>query len=342
METKNRTEISAIGKYGLIERLVSPFSPVNKNTVHGVGDDAAVIARSSKEYTLLSSDMLLEGIHFDLIYFPLKHLGYKAVVVGINDIYAMNGRPEQVTVCLGLSAKFGVEDVEQIYEGIRTACEEYGVDLVGGDTTASLTGLAISVTAVGVVEKKNVVYRSGAKVNDIICITGDLGAAYMGLKLLEREKRAFEGHSDPTPKFGGYKYLLERQLKPYARKDIAGAMREIGLVPTSMIDLSAGLASDLISICKSSGCGARIYLEKIPIAKQTYAFAEELNADPVVAAFNGGDDHELMFTLPVTMREQVMRLGGIDIIGHITAQNTGVMLVTPDGNDIAITAQGYR
>lgn len=342
MTAKKRTEIAEYGEFGLIDLLTDGIEPHNKSTVTGVGDDAAVIACSRGKYKLLSTDLLLEGINFDLVYFPLKHLGYKAVVIGCSDILAMNGTPEQITVSIGVSAKISVEDLRELYDGIRTACNELGIDLVGGDTSASVNGLVISVTAVGSVDAAKVVYRNGAKPNDLICITGDLGAAYMGLHLLEREKRAFEGHSAPQPEFKGHEYLLRRQLKPRARKDITEALAEAQIVPTSMIDLSDGLASDLLQICKRSRCGARIYLDRIPIARETYAMAEELHIDPVVAALNGGDDHELLFTVPLAMQESVARLGSIDIIGHITPDGTGAALVTPDGSDIPITAQGIR
>ncbi len=341
MDDKKRTEISQLGEFGLIDKLTADFKNGNAHTKLGVGDDAAVID-AGRGLLLLSTDLLLEGIDFDLTYFPLKHLGFKAVVVAISDILAMNGTPEQLTLSIGVSAKFGVEDLQQLYDGVRVACEEYGVDLVGGDTSASVTGLTLSMTAVGRVEKRRVAYRSGAKLNDLICITGDLGAAYMGLHLLEREKRAFEGHANPQPKFEGYEYLLRRQLKPVARLDIIEALRAADIVPTSMIDLSDGLASDLLQICKSSKCGARIYLNRLPISRETYALAEELHADPVVAALNGGADYELLFTVPLAMQEQVMALGGIDVIGHITAESTGAMLVTPDGSDIALTAPGFK
>lgn len=345
MDNKKRTEIAELGEFGLIERITSKFHTTGKKMILGVGDDAAVIdscGKNGDKYTLLSTDLMLEGVNFDLTYFPLKHLGYKAVVVGINDILAMNGTPEQITVSLGVSSKLCVEQLEELYEGIRHACDDYGLDLAGGDTSASINGLTISITALGSVDKNKVAYRSGAKENDLICITGDLGSAYMGLHLLEREKRVLEGHPDPKPKFEGYEYLLQRQLKPIARKSIIDSLKEAGIKPTSMIDLSDGLASDLLQVCKNSNCGARIYLDRIPIAKETYSLAEEMNSDPVVAALNGGDDHELLFTVPLGMQEAVIALGGIDIIGHITAENTGAMLVTPDGSEIAITAPAIR
>lgn len=344
MNDKKRTEISTLGEFGLINQLTREFKAVNSSTVYGVGDDAAVIgcAEDSAEYMLFSSDLLLEGVNFDLTYFPLRHLGYKSVVVGCSDILAMNGTAHQITVSLGISAKFSVEDLEEFYAGVRTACQEYAIDLVGGDTSSSLTGLTIAVSVVGRVGIDKISYRSGAKVNDLVCITGDLGAAYMGLHLLERERIAMQGHPDPKPQFDGYEYLLERQLRPHARKDIIESLAGASIVPTSMIDLSDGLASDLLHICKSSECGARIYLDRLPIAKQTYSMAEELGSDPVVAALNGGDDYELLFTVPLELQEQVFRLGGIDVIGHITAQSTGVALVAPDGKDVEITAPGHR
>ena len=336
-----RTEIAELGEFGLIERLTCQFPIRNASTVLGAGDDAAVID-AGERYLLLSSDMLLEGVNFDLVYFPLKHLGYKAVVVGINDIYAMNGTPEQLTVCIGVSAKFSVEDLEELYSGIRSACEDYRIDLVGGDTTASVNGLAISVSVTGSVDKDRIAYRSGARVNDIVCITGDLGAAYMGLHLLEREKRAFAGNDSPQPQFEGYEYLLRRQLKPTAASDTVASLRSAGIVPTSMIDLSDGLASDMLQICKNSGCGVRLYLERIPIARETHMMAEELHADPVVAALNGGDDNELLFTVPVTQQAKIANMGGIDIIGHITPASTGTRLVTPDGGELSLTAPGFK
>lgn len=337
---KKYTEIATLGEFGLIDRLTAGFVPVHKNTRFGIGDDAAVIGHGKKR-TLLSTDLLLEGIRFDLTYFPLKHLGYKAVVIAISDILAMNGMPEQLTVSLGISSKFGVEHLEELYEGIRAACTEYGVDLVGGDTTASLNGLVISVSALGTVEKSRIVYRSGAKPNDLICLSGDLGAAYMGLRLLEREKTVYAGNDNPQPRFEGWEYLLRRQLKPSARKDVIEALHTENLVPTAMIDLSDGLASDLLQLCKSSHCGARIYLDRIPIARDTISLAEEMKTDPVIAALNGGDDHELLFTVPLAMREQIVRIGGIDVIGHITAPDAGAVLVTPDGSDIPLQAPGF-
>lgn len=342
MEQKKRTEIVELGEFGLIDRLTHSFGKGNPSTVTGVGDDAAVIAPAEGDAVLCSTDTLYEGIDFDLTYFPLKHLGYKAVTNGISDILAMNGIPEQITVSLGVSSKLSVEALDELYEGIAFACHEQGVDLVGGDTKASMTGLVLGVTAIGAAKREKVVYRSGARKNDLICITGNLGAAYMGLRLLEREKRVLDQVQSPEPQFAGYEYLLEKYLKPRPRTDIIEALAEEKIVPTAMIDLSDGLASDLLQICKASKCGARIYLDRIPIARQTSALAEEMHIDPVVAALNGGQDYELLFTVPLSMREQVMRLGMVDVIGHITEEAVGAFLVTPDGSEIRLKAQGFE
>lgn len=341
METKQRTEIAELGEFGLIDRLTRPFEATNASTLTGVGDDAAVVAPATGDVVLCSADSLFEGVDFDLTYFPLKHLGYKAVTVGVSDILAMNGTPEQLIVSLGISSKLSVEALEELYEGLAFACKEHGVDLVGGDTRASMTGLVIGITTLGRAKRDEVVHRSGAQQNDLICITGNLGAAYMGLCLLERERRVLEQVATPEPQFAGHEYLLEKYLKPRPRIDIVASLAEEKILPTAMIDLSDGLASDLMQLCKSSKCGARIYLERIPIAKQTTTLAEELHVDPVVAALNGGQDYELLFTVPLEMRERVTRMGGIDIIGHITPENTGAFLVTPDGSDIALRAQGF-
>ena len=343
MAEKKRTEIASLGEFGLIDTLTRDFTPQRATTLLGPGDDAALIAAPDDErVTVLSTDMMLEGVDFDLTYFPMKHLGYKAVVRGISDILAMNALPEQVTVALGVSSKLPVEALQDLYEGVRFACSEYQVDLAGGDTTASMTGLAIAVTAVGSVMRDAVARRSGAQQNDLICITGNLGAAYMGLHLLERERRVLQGVEEPEPQFKGYEYLLEKYLKPRARRDIIESLAAEQIVPTSMIDLSDGLASDLLQICRASHCGARIYLERIPIARQTTAMAEELHADPVVAALHGGEDHELLFTVPLSLREKIADVGGIDVIGHITAPERGAYLVTPDGSEIKLKAQGFK
>lgn len=324
----------------MIDRLTGAFYARHPQTLKGAGDDAAVID-TGKALTLVSTDLLLEGIHFDLTYTPLAHLGYKTVVAGISDIYAMNGTPKQITVSIGISARFALEQVEELYKGIKIACDKYEVDLVGGDTTASLTGLTISITAVGEAVKEKIVYRSGAKEHDLICVTGDLGSAYLGVKLLDREKRVLDGVENPKPKFEGYEYLLQRQLKPEAQKLAVEEMDKNGIVPTAMIDLSDGLASDLLQICKASKTGARIYLERIPIAKETFALAEELNIDPVVAALNGGDDYELLFTVPLAKQNEIANIPGAEIIGHIVPESKGAALTTPDGQEIALSAPGF-
>lgn len=342
MSEKKRTEIAELGEFGLIDHLTKEFTVKNKSTLCGVGDDAAVVAAGRDAAVVVTTDTLLEGIDFDLTYFPLKHLGYKAVTVGVSDVLAMNAQPEQIMISLGVSSKLPVEALDDLYEGIKFACDEMDIDMVGGDTTASMTGLVINITTIGRAKRKAISYRSGAQFNDLICITGNLGAAYMGLHLLEREKRVLKGIDNPEPQFKGYEYLLQRYLKPRARKDIIDALAAEGIVPTSMIDISDGLASEVLQICKASKCGARIYLDRIPIAKQTSQFAEELHADPVVAALNGGNDYELMFTVPLAMQEKIMSLGLVDVVGHITRESTGAYLVTPDGSDIKLRAQGFK
>lgn len=342
MHDKKRTEIAELGEFGLIDCLTRSADADNESTLKGVGDDAAVIAAGRNDAIVVSTDALLEGVDFDLTYFPLKHLGYKAVTVGASDILAMNALPEQIMISLGVSSKMSVEALKDLYEGIEFACKELGIDLAGGDTRASMTGLTIGITTIGRARRKAISYRGGAQFNDLICITGNLGAAYMGLQLLEREKRVLADVENPEPQFAGHEYLLQRYLKPRARKDIIEALAEEKIVPTSMIDISDGLASEVLQICKASKCGARIYLDRIPIAKQTTALAEEMHADPVVAALNGGEDYELMFTVPLAMQEQVMRLGLVDVVGHITRESTGAYLVTPDGSDIKLRAQGFK
>ena len=338
---KGRTEIAELGEFGLIDRLTAKFSNKNSSTICGVGDDAAVIEASKDKAVVISTDSMLEGIDFDLTYFPPKHLGYKAVTKGISDVVAMNAVPEQITLSLGISSKISVEFLDDFYEGVEFACKEAGVDLVGGDTSASVTGFVVNITAIGRAKKSEISYRSGAKEHDLICLTGNLGASYMGLRLLERERRVLQGIENPQPQFDGYEYLLQRYLKPRARYDMVESLRKEGIVPTSMIDITDGLSSEILQICKSSKCGARIYLERIPLAQQTTKLAEEMNIDPVIAALNGGEDYELIFTVPLELREKIMSLGCIDIIGHITAENTGAYIVTPDGKDIALQAQGF-
>lgn len=337
------TEISHLGEFGLINRLTSDFPLANESSKFGVGDDAAIMDYGDKD-VLVTTDLLLEGIHFDLRYVPLKHLGYKAAVVNFSDIYAMNGTPRQITVSLGISARFTVEHLEALYDGIRLACKQYGVDLVGGDTSSSVTGLIISITCLGDVEKGKAVKRSGAKPTDLICVSGDLGAAYMGLQLLERENvvSANSGNKEFTPDFSGKEYIIERQLKPEARKDIISMLREKGITPTSMMDVSDGLSSELLHICTQSHCGCRVYADKIPIDYQTAVMAEELGLSPLTAALNGGEDYELLFTVPLTEHRRVQFMNGIREIGYITKPELGCALVTPDGSEIPIHARGWN
>ena len=340
MNTTKRTEISSLGEFGLIERLTKELTTNNKETIKGAGDDAAVLQFSNDEEVLVSTDLLMEGVHFDLTYFPLKHLGYKAVVANISDIYAMNGTPKQITVSIALSRKFCIEDVEELYSGIRLACEQYGVDIVGGDTSSSLTGLAISITAIGTAPKGTAVKRNGAKETDLICVTGNLGAAYMGLQLLEREKIATAG-KDIQPDFQGKEYILERQLKPEARREVIEKLREEGVKPTSMIDVSDGLSSELMHICRQSGAGCRIYEERIPIDYQTAIMAEELNLNVITCALNGGEDFELLFTVPIADHEKVAAMKDVRVIGHIVNESMGLALITSDGVEMELKAQGW-
>lgn len=340
MNTTKRTEISSLGEFGLIEKITKDIAVANKETVKGIGDDAAILQFSGDEETLVTTDLLMEGVHFDLTYFPLKHLGYKAVVANISDIYAMNGTPKQITVSLALSRKFCIEDVEELYAGIRLACMQYGVDIIGGDTTSSLTGLAISITAIGTAPKGTAIRRNGAKETDLICVTGNLGAAYMGLQLLEREKIATAG-KDIQPDFQGKEYILERQLKPEARKEIVEKLREEGIIPTAMIDISDGLSSELMHICKQSSTGCRIYEERIPIDYQTAIMAEELNMNVTTCALNGGEDFELLFTVPIADHEKIAAMKDVRIIGHIVSENMGLALITRDGAEMELKAQGW-
>ncbi|MBN2660723.1 MAG: thiamine-phosphate kinase [Tannerellaceae bacterium] len=336
-----RTEIATLGEFGLIDHLTNKIELKNESSTKGVGDDAAVLEYKEKQ-VLVTTDLLLEGIHFDLMYCPLKHLGYKAAVVNFSDIYAMNGTPKQITVSLGISKRFSVEDLEDFYEGLQLACEVYGVDIIGGDTSASLTGMAISITCIGEGEKEKIVYRSGAKETDLICVSGDLGAAYMGLQLLEREKQLFRGEKEFTPDFSGKEYILERQLKPEARKDVVEQLAAAGIVPTSMIDISDGLSSELLHISKQSNTGCRIYEERIPIDYQTAYMAEQFNMNLVTAALNGGDDYELLFTVPLILHDKVSAMKGIKVIGHVTNASLGNYMVARDGSEIELIAQGWN
>jgi len=337
-------DISTLGEFGLIDHLTEDLKLQNTSTVKGVGDDAAVLDYTGKDTrVLVTTDLLLEGIHFDLTYTPLKHLGYKAAMVNFSDIYAMNGTPKQITVSLGVSGKFQTEDLEELYAGIKLACERHSVDLVGGDTSASATGLTISITCIGEGVEGKIVCRNTAQPNDLICVSGNLGAAYMGLQLLEREKKVFEkgGEEGMQPDFAGKEYLLERQLKPEARKDIIETLDKAGIVPTAMMDISDGLSSELIHICKQSGVGCRIYEDKIPVDYQTAIQAEEFGMSLMTVALNGGEDYELLFTVPVSMHEKVNELKGVKVIGYTTSDPNERVLVTPEGPEITLKAQGW-
>lgn len=342
MEQPKLTEISQLGEFGLIDRLTKDLPHHNPSTVRSVGDDAAVLRYPGDVDELVTTDLLVESIHFDLTYMPLKHLGYKAAVVNFSDIYAMNGHPRQIVVSLAISSRFAVEHLEELYAGIRLACDIYGVDLVGGDTTASRSGLVISITCIGEAAPDAVVTRDGAKDTDLICVSGDLGSAYMGLQLLEREKVASKGIKDFQPEFGGKEYLIERQLKPEARRDIVTALAEAGIKPTAMMDISDGLSSELLHICKQSDTGCRIYEERIPIDYQTAIMAEELGMNLVTAALNGGEDYELLFTVPLSRHEDVSKIKGVSVIGHICKPEMGCAMVTRDGGEIELKAQGWN
>ena len=341
MQTNNRTEIATLGEFGLIKHLTKDIELQNKETRYGVGDDAAIL-EFKEQQTLITTDLLMEGVHFDLVYTPLKHLGYKAAIVNFSDIYAMNGTPKQITVSLAVSKRFCIEDLEQFYDGLKLACQLHHVDIVGGDTTSSVTGLGISITCIGVADKEQIVYRNGAKETDLICVSGDLGAAYMGLQLLEREKAVFEGQEEANPDFTGKEYLLERQLKPEARKDIIEALAKEGIRPTSMIDISDGLSSELMHICTQSNTGCRIYEERLPIDYQTAVMAEELNMNVSTCALNGGEDYELLFTVPLTLHDKVAAMKGVKVIGHITKPELGCGLITRDGQEFELKAQGWN
>ena len=336
------TPLSELGEFGLIDRLTADISINNKSTLLGIGDDAAVIKPAKNMLTLISKDLLLDGVHFDVTYTPLKHLGYKAAAVNFSDIVAMNGKPKQLLVGIGVGAKFSVEAIEEIYVGIKKACEVYGVDLIGGDTTSSSTGLVISATVIGEVEKDKVVYRSGAKENDLICVSGDLGGAYMGLLILEREKKAFQGNPDIQPDLTQYDYILQRQLKPEARTGVVDLLAKNDILPTSMIDVSDGLASDVKHLCKASNTGCVISEEKIPIDQTTFdAAKEEFKIVPSIAALNGGEDYELLFTVKQSDYEKINKIDGISIIGYMTDVSEGEKLVTNDNISIDIEAQGW-
>ena len=341
MQETHRTEIATLGEFGLIKHLTENIKLQNPETKYGVGDDAAVLEFNNQQ-TLVTTDLLMEGVHFDLVYTPMKHLGYKAAIVNFSDIYAMNGTPKQITVSMAVSKRFCIEDLEQFYEGLQLACQLHGVDIVGGDTTSSVTGLAISITCLGVGNPESITYRHGAKETDLICVSGDLGAAYMGLQLLEREKAVFEGQKEINPDFSGKEYLLERQLKPEARKDIIEALAKEGIRPTAMMDISDGLSSELMHICTQSKVGCRIYEERIPIDYQTAVMAEELNMNVTTCALNGGEDYELLFTVPLTEHDKVAAMKGVKVIGHITKAELGCGLITRDGQEFELKAQGWN
>jgi len=335
------TPISALGEFGLIDRLTRGFETVQPSTLKGVGDDAAVIDSMGKK-TVISTDLLVEGIHFDLVYTPLKHLGYKSVVVNLSDIYAMNAEPQQITVSLALSSRFTVEALEELYAGIKQACHHYKIDLVGGDTTSSQSGLVISVTAIGVANEEDLVYRNGAKEGNLICVTGDLGAAYLGLQILEREKRIYLEHPDIQPELEDADYLIGRQLKPEAQKDAIAYFKEMGIKPTAMMDLSDGLSSDIMHLCTQSGVGCQIFEGEVPLSEDTYNMALKFNLDPITCALNGGEDYELLFTIEA---EDETKLGGdeaFSIIGQITQKEDGYILVTKSNNRHPLKAQGWN
>ena len=343
MHEGNRTEIATLGEFGLIKHLTEDIKPVNAETKYGIGDDAAVLDYSGEnKQVLVTTDLLMEGVHFDLVYTPLKHLGYKSAMVNLSDIYAMNGTPKQITVSLAISKRFCIEDLDEFYDGVKLACKLHNVDIVGGDTTPSVTGLAISITCIGEADKDKVVYRNGAHDTDLICVSGDLGAAYMGLQLMEREKAVFQGEKDVQPDFAGKEYLLERFLKPEARRDIIEELAKAGIKPTAMMDVSDGLSSELMHICSQSNAGCRVYEERIPIDYQTAVMAEEFNMNLSTCALNGGEDYELLFTVPLTDHEKVSQIKDVKIIGHITKPEMGCALVTRDGNEMELKAQGWN
>jgi len=330
-----------LGEFGLIERLTGNLVKRQGSTLKGVGDDAAVIA-CGDQGMVVTTDLLLEGIHFNLMYMPLKHLGYKSVVVNLSDVYAMNATPRQITVSIAISSKFTLEMVEELYQGITLACEKYGVDLVGGDTTSSLTGMMISITALGTAPLEEITYRSGARPNELLCVSGDLGGAYMGLQLLERENEVYKVNPSTQPQLEGYDYILQRQLKPEARGDIVEAFRKMEIKPTAMIDISDGLSSEIMHICKASGTGCHLYEEKIPYDQQTRDMALEFNINPLVAALNGGEDYELLFTLPLALYDKVKEDPDITVIGHMTKPEEGTILVTSGGSLIPLQAGGFN
>ncbi len=339
--SETRTEISTLGEFGLIQRINKNTTTVLKDTITGIGDDAAVIDLG-EEFGLLTTDLLLEGVHFDLSFFPLKHLGYKSIAVNVSDIAAMNGKPHQATVSIALSNRFSVEAVDEFYDGIKAACKDFNLDLVGGDTTSSRSGLIISVSVFGRVDKAKITYRNGAKPGDLLCVSGDLGGAYLGLQLLEREKQVYLANPNMQPELDGKDYVIQRQLRPEARMDVIFELEEAGVIPTSMIDLSDGLASDLLHICSQSGVGAIVFEDKLPIDDQAYLAATELKLNPITAALNGGEDYEVLFTVPQSTYDLIKNNPKISVVGYMTDQANEVLLHTNGDNRIPITAQGWN
>lgn len=342
LENKTRTELKSLGEFGLIKHLTEHVELYNESTLKGIGDDAAVIKCQNEKQALVSTDMLVEGIHFDLTYVPLKHLGYKAITVNLSDICAMNGVPKQVTVSIAASSRFSVEALEELYSGILYACKRYNVDLIGGDTTSSTSGLVLSITAIGEAEKEKITYRNGAKEKDLLCVTGDLGGAYMGLQILEREKFVFKDNPNIQPDLEGNDYILERQLKPEARLDVIELLQKLNIQPTSMIDVSDGLASEIIHLCEQSEVGCELYEDKIPIDPQTFDRAREFSLDPTVCALSGGEDYELLFTIPMSDYDKVKGQMDITVIGHMTPKSAGINLIAKAGTSHPITAQGWN
>ncbi|MDD3859001.1 MAG: thiamine-phosphate kinase [Bacteroidales bacterium] len=340
-KSKKTLSISELGEFGLIDHLIKDFKITDKQIIKGIGDDAAVFSNGDM-CTLVTTDLLVEGIHFNLIYTPLKHLGYKSVVVNLSDIFAMNATPKYITVSIAVSNKFSLQALEQIYEGIKIACERFDVELIGGDTTSSLSGLFINITAIGQAKKDEIVFRSGAKKNDLVCVSGDLGASYMGLQLLEREKEVFLSDTSIQPELSGYEYIVERQLKPEPRKDIVEKLKAAGIKPNSMIDISDGLSSEMLHLCKNSNLGCVIYEEKLPIHQQTILAAEMFRLDPSLPALNGGEDYELLFTVPLKQKDLIDKIQDISIIGYMHEDKNYKMFVPRNGSEIELKAQGWN
>jgi thiamine-monophosphate kinase len=340
-KNQNTTSVSELGEFGLIRHLTTHFNTTCTSTIKAIGDDAAVLDASEKQ-TLITTDLLIEGVHFDLSYMPLKHLGYKSVMVNLSDIYAMNGTAEQITVSIAVSNRFSLEALEELYAGIQLACDTYSIDLIGGDTTSSTKGMLISITAIGKANKEDIVYRDTAKETDLLVVSGDLGAAYLGLQVLEREKQVFQVDPNNQPDLDNYTYLIERQLKPEARKDVSGMLKELEIQPTSMIDISDGLSSEVMHLCSQSGVGCKIYEDKLPLDPQVISTCEEFNLDSTMIALSGGEDYELLFTIPIDAFEKIKGNPNFSIIGHITAENQGMNLVTRAGQEMALKAQGWN